>query len=219
MDFHFTNVCPLGDSMKGLDFDTKFMLIIPDADKEMKRHGKIYMLTQFLAYTRLYDNIMFDYDKIQTKLGLNYESIHSMVKYFNNNSILSINPISQLCLYSISNQRIDCDLSSTKKMPSQEYRVKQFVQNLCIHIFNNSLGKKNAKGGKRGTKRKCKWSPTVSPYKQSASPYKQSASPTASPYKQSASPYKQSASPTASPYRKNLFTFKRSRLGLKTSKL
>ena len=197
MDFHFRNVCPLGDSLKGLDFDTKFMIIIDERDEDLKRHGKIYMLTQFLAYTRLYDNIMFDYDKIQTKLGLNYESIHAMVKYFNNNnSILSINPISQLCRYSINSRSIDCDLSSSRKMPTQENRVKWFVQRLCTNIFNNSLGQKNAKGGKRGTKRRRKMS-TASPYKQSASPYKQS----------------------ALPYRKNLFTFKRSRFGLKTSKL
>jgi len=192
MDFHFKNVCPLGDSMKGLDFDTKFMLIVKDDDKELKQHGKIYMLTQFLAYTQLYDNIMFDYDKIQTKLGLNYESIHSMVNYFSNrhSNSLSINPISQLCRYSINSKLIDCDLSSTKQMPSQKFRVMKFVQRLCMNIFNNSLGQKNAKGGKRGTKRRRKRSATASLYKQSASPY-----------------------------RKNLFTFKRSRLGLNTSKL
>lgn len=140
MDFKDGNVCPLG-RLTGLDFDTQYMLIIGGEDTEnLKKHGKVYMFTQFLAETGKSRQEHFDKKLLETSLNINRKAIEEMVTYFGNHSVISllqINPINQLCNYCISSG--PCNINS-----------KHFVNELCGDIFQN------INGGKRMRKKTLK---------------------------------------------------------------
>jgi hypothetical protein len=144
MDFKDGNVCPLG-RLTGLDFDTQYMLIIGDEDKELlKKHGKTYMLTQFLAETGLNGEEHFDKMLLETVLHINRKAIEEMVIFFGNHpviTLLQINPINQLCHYCIKSG--PCNINS-----------RHFVNELCGHIFRNINGGKRSEGKSKKTYRK-----------------------------------------------------------------
>jgi hypothetical protein len=137
MDFKDGNVCPLG-RLSGLDFDTRFMLIIDRKNKDnLKTHGKIYMLTQFLAERGLQKEY-FNKDFLKKVLQIDRNAIKEMVIYFIDHPTLSINdisPISNLCFYCI--RSIQCINNGSIKT---EKNLRLFINELCSLIFQNING-------------------------------------------------------------------------------
>ena len=127
MDIKDDNVCSDG---RGLDFDTEYMLIIGDIDKEnLKKHGKTYMLTQFLANTGL---ILREFFPIATlgraDINITRESITEMIEYFRIHPEMKsfhCDPMTQLLYYCTENF---------------DGKTQSFTDYICSHIFQTKRG-------------------------------------------------------------------------------
>jgi hypothetical protein len=127
MDIKDDNVCSDG---RGLDFDTEYMLIIGDKDNEnLKKHGRTYMFTQFLANTGLFNKEFFPKQSLDRKdINITRESIEEMIKYFSIHPEIKsfhCNPIGQLIYY--------CTQNFDEKKQS-------LTDHLCSHIFQTKRG-------------------------------------------------------------------------------
>ena len=157
MDFKDGNVCPLG-RLKGLDFDTQYMIIIGDEDKELlKKHGKTYMLAQFLAEIGINDSEHFDKKLLETVLHINPKAIEDMLIYFMNFSRFDniiISPINKLLEYGVNIYGAQVVRNINNKLLSDKQKVEPLLNELCLHIFQNTNGGKRKKTYRKKTFKK-----------------------------------------------------------------
>ena len=128
MDIKDDNVCSDG---RGLDFDTEYMLIIGDKDKEnLKKHGKTYMLTQFLANIGLFNKEFFPIETLdRADINITRESIAEMIEYFRIHPEMKsfhCDPMTQLFYYCTENF-----VGTT---------TQSFTDHICSHIFQTKRG-------------------------------------------------------------------------------
>ncbi len=128
MDIKDDNVCSDG---RGLDFDTEYMLIIGDKDNEnLKKHGRTYMLTQFLANTGLFDKEFFPRATLdRADINITCETIEEMIKYFSIHPEIKsfhCNPIGQLIYYCTTDEF--------------DEKTQSLTDHLCSHIFQTKRG-------------------------------------------------------------------------------
>ena len=127
MDIKEDNVCSDG---RGLDFDPEYMLIIGDKDNEyLKKHGRTYMFTQFLASTGLHHKDFFPREMLDhADINITCESIAEMIKYFSDNDEIKsfhCDPIGQLIYYCTENF---------------DGKKQSLTDHLCSHIFQTKRG-------------------------------------------------------------------------------
>ena len=127
MDIKDDNVCSDG---RGLDFDTEYMLIIGDIDKEnLKKHGKTYMLTQFLANIGLSDKEFFPRATLdRPDINITSKSIAEMIEYFGIHPEMKsfhCDPMTQLFYYCTENF---------------DGKTQSFTDHICSHIFQTKRG-------------------------------------------------------------------------------
>ena len=127
-----------------LDFDTDFFINFDLTNEEIKEHGKIFMLTLFIAYLKKYANIVFKKDIVKTHLDC--KKIEDMLTFFARNTEIcakEMHPIFMLYHYIITNpQKGSCSFHQTHE------QIENLTRIICSYIFLPT-NRGSTKGGSR----------------------------------------------------------------------